>query len=230
MSHPRVWEPFLTESDRAHALRQARRPLGLGTRPALVLVDVNERVFGDRREPLLDALERFPSSCGPAGWDALPHLQRLLHEARAARIPVVHITASTEVPAWREARGGQALSRAELEESYRIREEVAPLDEEPVIRKAGPSAFFGTPLSALLRHWGVDGVIVVGQATSGCVRASVVDARSERFKVTVAEECVFDRTEAAHAMNLFDMSQKYADVRPLDEVVDDIRVLAGTAH
>ena len=230
MSDTQIWEPFLTDLDRAHASRQGRERCGLGSTPALLLIDVYARVFGDRKEPLLQAIERFPSSCGPAAWEALPHLQRVLEEARGAGIPVIHVTGAADIPGWREARGGAVVDRAALQEAYRIRAEVAPLDGEPVIRKAAPSAFFGTPLAALLRQRGVDGVIVVGESTSGCVRASVVDACSHRFKVTVVENCVFDRTEAAHAINLFDMAQKYADVRSIDDVVGDLRSLAGEAR
>ncbi len=126
------------------------------------------------------------------------------------------------------ARGEGLLDREQLEKAYSIRAEVAPRPGEPVIRKAAPSAFFGTPLIALLRQLDVDSVIVVGESTSGCVRATVVDACSYRFDVTVVEECVFDRTESSHAINLFDMAQKYADVRGVEAVVNDLRALQKT--
>jgi len=91
--------------------------------------------------------------------------------------------------------------------------------------KNSPSAFNGTPLENHFAHLGVDTVIVVGESTSGCVRASVVDAASRRYRVMIAEEGVFDRTEAAHAINLFDMDEKYADVLPLAEIEDYLRNL-----
>jgi len=69
----------------------------------------------------------------------------------------------------------------------------------------------------------IDSLIVAGESTSGCVRAAVVDARTNRFKVVVAEECVFDRHEACHAINLFDMHQKYADVLPLAEILEHLK-------
>ena len=102
-----------------------------------------------------------------------------------------------------------------------------------LLLKTAPSAFFGTLLTPLLIREGVDTIIVVGESTSGCVRATVVDGKSYRFKVIVPEECVFDRDEAPHAINLFDMDQKYADVIPLEQVLaylDEIapaRALAG---
>ncbi|GHJ41521.1 cysteine hydrolase family protein [Streptomyces sp. TS71-3] len=228
MRNSDIWEPFLTEQDRAHLGRQQRPERGIGPRPALVLVDIYQRVFGDRPEPLLDALERWPSSCGPAGWDALPHIVAVLGAARDAGIPVVHVTGAADLPAWRRVpRGGRSQDREAREAGFRIKEEAAPLPGEPVLRKAAPSAFFGTPLVALLRQYDVDNVIVVGESTSGCVRATVVDACSYRYDVTVVRDAVFDRTQAAHAINLFDMAQKYADVRGSQDVVADLAELAA---
>jgi maleamate amidohydrolase len=96
-------------------------------------------------------------------------------------------------------------------------DEVRPLPGEVVLKKTAPSAFWGTPLAGHLTLHGIDTLIVCGEATSGCVRASVVDAASHRYRVQVVEECVFDRHEATHALNLFDIHQKYADVISLAE-------------
>jgi nicotinamidase-related amidase len=74
-----------------------------------------------------------------------------------------------------------------------------------------------------LTNLGIDTLIVAGESTSGCVRASVVDGASYRLRVTVVEECVFDRHQATHALNLFDMHTKYADVLPLAAVEDHLR-------
>ena len=101
-----------------------------------------------------------------------------------------------------------------------IVDEVAPIAGELVLRKTAPSAFCGTPLLSHLRFLDVDTLIVVGESTSGCVRASVVDGTSFRFRMIVAEECVFDRHEAPHAINLFDMHQKYADVVPVANAIE----------
>lgn len=108
-------------------------------------------------------------------------------------------------------------------EDYEIVDQVLPAENEFVIRKVAPSAFFGTPLVGLLNFLKVDTLIVGGESTSGCVRASVVDATSYRYRVIVAEECTYDRHEACHAINLFDMNQKYADVMPLEEVIDHLK-------
>ena len=157
-----------------------------------------------------------------AAWDALPHLQAVLGAARAAGIPVIHITSRSDLGHWRrpiDPAGRAAQPRPDGSDPFEIVPEVAPAPGEPVIRKAAPSAFWGTPLVGYLNQLRVDTVLVVGESTSGCVRATVVDAASHRFRVAVIEECVFDRHEAAHALNLFDMEQKYADVIALDDAL-----------
>jgi nicotinamidase-related amidase len=235
----RVWDRFLTAADQAHLARSRERRVGRGKRPALLLIDLYRAVFGDRAEPLLEAIKTWPASCGPAAWDSLPHIQRLLEAARSAGIPVVHITmlANAGMPGWSEGIHGQAANRptdpAALDRQRRspeIIDELAPREGEVVLRKSAPSAFWGTPLMAELNRLDVDTLIVAGESTSGCVRASVVDAASYRFKVQVVEECVFDRHEAPHAINLFDMHQKYADVIPLEDALEYIESTTRTAE
>jgi nicotinamidase-related amidase len=102
---------------------------------------------------------------------------------------------------------------------YSFLPSLAPVDGELVARKSRASAFFGTPVSTWLRQLDVDTLIVAGESTSGCVRASVVDAYSLGLKVSVVEEAVFDRSTLSHKVNLFDMHLKYASVRHLDEVL-----------
>ena len=225
----RVWDRFLTPHDSASLRERSHQVWGYGERPALLLVDLYRWVFGDRRQPLLEAMREWPGSCGEAAWDAIPHLQRLLASARAAGIPVIHVTkladARSGIAGWAQSPGRaasgsppDARDRYAQDSRWTIIDEVAPLPSETIIEKAAPSAFFGTLLAAQLNALRVDSLIVGGEATSGCVRATCVDARSYRFNVTVVEECVFDRHEATHAMNLFDLHQKYADVLAIDEV------------
>lgn len=228
----RIWDRFLTDQDRAYVARHPAVRKGAGRRPVLLLVDLYRWVFGDRPEPLMEAIETWPASCGLPGWAALPHIQRLLGEARRLGIPVVHVTGLEGVPGWRDAtpRGGTAVPPGDAErrrQRYEIVDEVAPLEGEVVLRKTAPSAFWGTPIVGLLTELGVDTIVIAGESTSGCVRATVVDAKSNRYKVLIPEECVFDRHEAAHAINLFDLDQKYADVIPLAEVLE---YLTATTH
>lgn len=222
----RIWDRFLTEQDRAHTARQPAVQRGLGQSPALLMVDLYWNAFGDRPLPLLEAIEEVPSSCGMAAWDALPHLRRLLETARGAGIPVVHVSGLAALPSWREERlvDGRGADERLRARQFEIVDDVAPIDGEVVLRKAAPSAFWGTPLAGHLNQLGVDSLIVAGETTSGCVRATVVDACSYRYPVTVVEECVFDRTEASHAINLFDMAQKYADVVSVDAIAERLGV------
>ncbi len=225
---PRVWDTYLTEQDKASLSERPELMWGFGERPALVLVDLYRWVFGDRPQPLLEAMKEWPGSCGLAAWESLPFIEQLLEAARTAKIPIVHITGldGAGVTGWSHPSGRASrefLEHPEREERLRRRfeiiEQLGPRPGEAVLRKVSPSAFWGTPLVAHLHDSGVDSVIVCGESTSGCVRATVVDGRTNRFKVIVAEECVFDRHQAPHAINLFDMHQKYADVLPTADVL-----------
>jgi maleamate amidohydrolase len=104
-----------------------------------------------------------------------------------------------------------------------IVKEIAPLAHEFVIEKLKPSAFYGTPLLGYLIDLGVDTLLVCGTTTSGCVRATVLDAFNHNYHISIVEECTFDRFESSHAINLFDMNAKYADVIGVDEATDYMR-------
>ena len=229
----RVWEQYLTEQDKAHLDMTAPREVGFGKRPALLLVDLYRWVFGNEPQPLLEAVEDWPGSCGLAAWDAIPHIQTLLDSARKAGIPVVHVTglsdsgveswSSLKQPAGNSDRKPGVVDEAALDRQSRrfdIIDECAPIDGEAVLYKTSPSAFWGTPLTGHLTRMGIDTLITCGESTSGCVRASVVDGCTNRYRMIVVEECVFDRHEATHAINLFDMHQKYADVLSLADVLE----------
>lgn len=95
----------------------------------------------------------------------------------------------------------------------------APRQEDRIVLKNKPSAFFGTALESFMRYDQVDTLCVVGVSTSGCVRAAVTDAFSHNFRVIVVEEATADRSPFAHMANLFDMDMKFADVQPLAQVI-----------
>lgn len=222
----RIWEPFLTEQDREHLeATGTSAPFGFGQRPVLLSIDNYRQVIGDEPEELLEAVKTWPGSVGMAGWNALPRIAKLLENARSAGVPLVHATGllkeDSNIVGWSE-RPGQQYEPNDPEAHRRrfdIVSEAEPAPGETVIRKTAPSVFFGTPLLAHLISLGIDTLIVCGESTSGCVRATVVDGCAYRFRVVVVEDCVYDRHEASHAINLFDMNQKYADVLPLDEVL-----------
>lgn len=224
----RVWDDFLSERDKAHlAIVGEGKRVGFGERPAVLMVDNYEGVFSEPGVGILDAARTKPGSIGAEAHEAADRIATLLEHARAAGIPVIHVTGmhGNNMPGWNpsihagDARGVITPEKAGAGDKYRIVEKCAPIEGEVVFQKTAPSAFFGTPLQSLLNFLDVDTLIVGGEAASGCVRASAVDAASYRYRVIVAEECVYDRHEAPRAINLFDLHQKYADVLPTDAVV-----------
>jgi maleamate amidohydrolase len=234
----RVWDQYLTERDRAHLAMRPPRRRGFGEKPALLLIDLYRWVFGDKPEPILEGMKKWPSSCGLEAWNAIPQIQKLLAKSRELGIPIVHTTGldgagvaprsqrrQTELEADKDPEARERFRRR-----YEIIDEVEPLQGEAVIRKASASAFWGTPLIGHLNSLHIDTIITCGESTSGCVRASVVDGSAYRFRMIVVEECVFDRHQATHAMNLFDMNQKYADVVALQGVLDYLELWRRRQH
>jgi len=230
----RVWDRYLSDRDREHLAVSPYRPIGFGVRPALILVDNYRGVLGDEPLPLLESVKDWPMSTGMDGWEAIRHIQVILAAARRAAIPIVHVTAligEFSIPMGASVRSIKRRKAAresvlDPETAARRARDFDPLPElaiqpgEFLIEKPAPSAFFSTPLIGHLTSLGVDTLIVVGESTSGCIRATVVDGASYRFHVIVPEECTYDRHEAPHAINLFDMDRKYADVLPLERVLD----------
>ena len=219
------WMRFLTPRDRQHLAATGldqRHRFGLGERPALLLVDDYYAAVGTERKPLLESIRTWPWSCGLEGWAALDRTVGLLAAARRAGIPVVYMRDMPGFPSpWgaREPRPGLPEIPPELRDrANEIVAEVAPIEGELMLEKTAPSAFQGTPLSFHLTYLRVDTLIVCGETTSGCVRATVVDGATLRYRVAVVADCCFDRTEASHWINLFDMDLKYADVMDADAV------------
>ena len=226
-----VWNKFLIKRDKelwdaaGYGTRQ-----GFGERPVILVVDVNYAFTGDRRESILESIKRWPNSCGEDAWNAMRHIKRLLDAARAKGLPVIYTTNDWRPDGWDAAswrwkgrRPREMHPQAEANKSTlagnEINAEIAPEPQDIIIRKLKPSGFHGTPLTSLLTNFKADSLIVVGTSTSGCVRASVIDAFSENYRVAVVEEGCFDRFWTSHAMNLCDMHAKYADVIGIDETV-----------
>jgi len=189
------------------------RPSGMGTRPALLIIDIQYRTVGTVPRPLDQAMKEFPTSCGQAGWDAVEQIVPLLEMFRKKNWPVLYPHVAPKLP----SDGGRLAEKVPAimnipSHGYEFVREVAPLEGDILLPKKHPSAFFGTPLASHLIELGVDTLVMVGCTTSGCIRASVVDAFSLNFRVVIPQECVYDRGQVSHAVNLFDMSQKYADV------------------
>jgi maleamate amidohydrolase len=209
------WDKYLTEQDRAVVeLSGYASRGGLGSKPALLVVDVTYGFCGDRPEPILDSVKRFRSSSGEAAWSAIAEIQRLLGAARSAGVPVIYTRGMGRDASVSPGRWGDKNPRVveDNESHHEIVAEIAPAPGDIVLRKAKPSAFFGTPLTSLLIELGVDSLLVCGGTTSGCVRATVVDGFSLNYSVAVVGEATFDRVQASQWIGLFDMDLKYADV------------------
>ncbi|MBI4186882.1 MAG: isochorismatase family protein [Chloroflexi bacterium] len=203
--------------------------VGFGERPALVIIDVTYSFVGDRPEPILESIKRFPNSCGEAGWRAIEHISSLLPLAREKGIPVIYSREPQKphslLRKWDNTRG---YSPEHTGQGAEIVGQIAPMPDDIIIYKDAPSIFFGTTLPSLLIPLRVDTLLVCGGVTSGCVRASVVDAATYGFRVAVIEECTFDRAEVSHKSSLFDMDAKYADVVSQAEVRKYLGGLTGS--
>lgn len=185
--------------------------VGYGTRPAVVVVDL-QKGFTDPRSPV-------GSNLSPV----LAATVRLLEAARAGALPIAYTVVGFD-PSLRDGttwlRKMPGLASLIAGSSWcDIDEAVKPVSGEPVWVKPAPSAFFGTPLVSFLVAEGIDTLVVTGCVTSGCVRATVVDAVSWGFRTIVPLECVGDRSDGVHNGALFDMDSKYADVEPLSNVI-----------
>ncbi|HEY2989278.1 MAG TPA: isochorismatase family protein [Candidatus Binatia bacterium] len=206
--------------------RPYRRETYIGQRPALLAIDLYNLAFEGGSKPVSEVVKEFPSACGVHAWDAIKPIQELFAAARSLTLPVIYTTTETR----REANSVNvsATNRQSKKidpRAYQIYEAFRPEPGDLVVYKERASGFFGTPLIAHLTKLGVDSLIVCGESTSGCVRASVVDAYSNGFHTVVVEECVFDRSILSHKVCLFDLHHKYADVMHLDEVKNHLRAV-----
>ena len=196
--------------------------VGFGQRPALIVIDVS-RGFTDPESPLVCDLD-----------EVVVAIQRLLGEMRSAGLPVVYTTVSygegdkesaaafiDKIPALLTLEAGSPW--------VEIDPRIAPRDGEPVLNKLFASAFFGTSLSSFLDANACDSLIVTGASTSGCVRATVVDAIQHGYRPIVPREAVGDRNPEAHSANLYDIDTKYGDVVSVDDVLVYLEEI-GAAH
>ena len=197
-----------------------KRDLYIGSNPALLVIDLYELAYQGGPRPVAEVAKDYPSSCGIHAWNAIEPTKKLLAAARAAGLPIFYTTGDAR-PASRPSaiRATNRRRGTGDADTMTIRPEFAPQPGDVVITKQRASGFFGTPLSAHLTQLRIDTVIVVGESTSGCVRASVVDGYSHGFHMVMVEECCFDRSDNSHKVNLFDLHHNYADVMHVDEVV-----------
>lgn len=195
------------------------RKVPRGTRPAIVVVDFSYG-FTDTQYPTAGDMSA-----------QIAATRRLTEAARAAGFPVIYTTIAYQpweaatLPWLQKATGMAALTAGsrlvEIDAATGIR------PEDPVIVKHGASAFHGTNLAGLLTGARIDTLIVTGATTSGCVRATVVDAVQSGFNVLVPEDCCADRAKQPHDANLYDIGQKYADVTNAEEILSWMETLSA---
>ena len=207
----RIYEPYKRETE-------------LRGRCAVLMIDLYNLCYKGGGRPVAELVDEYPSSCGEYAWNALPPTKSLLEAARKAGLPIIYSTKDNRnseciinVNATQRKRKGTADS-----DSHEIHPELAPMEQDIMVYKERASCFFGTPLVTYLQKLKIETLIVCGESTSGCVRATVLDSYSYGFHTVIAEQCVFDRNYISHQCNLFDLHHKYADVMDSSEIISGI--------
>ena len=197
--------------------------IGYGERPALLVIDF---------------VQAFTDPENPLGADLsvqMAQTRRLLDAARDAATPVYFTSVAYEAQdmsdagVWAKKMSGLATLRAGTNE-VEVDRSLGRLSEEPVISKKYASSFFGTDLLTRLNSSRIDTVLIAGCTTSGCVRATAVDAVQNGLRPIVVGEAVGDRSQAAHEQSLFDLQAKYADVVSVEEVLEYLSNVTYGVH
>ncbi len=215
-SKPYIPDIIPEEDKRALEKYSGGGRVGFGKKPALLIIDMTNAFVQDQ----------YPAGFAKTGLPCARAIRTLANDCREAQIPVIYTRSlppngnvKAQMGRWLDkSKGG--LSSPEANEIF---EELAPQQGDMIIEKAKGSAFFGTQLESILNCLEVDTLFVTGMITSGCVRATVFDAFAYNYRVVVPEECVADRSQISHKVNLFDMDSKYADVMKLTDVVGWIK-------
>ena len=211
------------EDTKFFAARGFGQKIGFGDRAALIVIDYMN-AFTDPSMPL-----------GANADKEIEQTNRLIDEAHAHNIPVIFSVVWYDEDGFKDA-GIWALKQKGVS-TLKVGTPGVELDKrlhrEPqdiILLKKYASCFYGTDIIARLNSRHVDTLIVTGCTTSGCVRATTVDALQNGFRPIVAKEAVGDRSVAAHEQSLFDLEQKYADVLPVDEIITEIRKRYAKLH
>jgi nicotinamidase-related amidase len=179
-------------------------------------------------KPIYEQLDTYSGACGPHAWKAIPVQQELLAAARAASMPVIYskhiFYGISGLPSAAASNNFSALNV-----NSDVPAEVAMQPGDLLVEKQTPSCFTFTNLQMILNNLGVDGLLVGGNSTSGCVRATCVEGMALGYKMQVIEEAVFDRIEMSHAAALFDMQFKICDVISVSDALRQIRSSAAPA-
>ena len=221
-----AWDQVITDDEKKRYKEAGFGGQGsIGKRPALLIIDVQYRTIGTKPKPYWEAIKEYPTSCGDVGWSAVENIKRLVSLFRDRGFPILYPHVAPKNLA---TDGGRLAEKIPSimgidAKGYEFVEEIAPISGDILLPKKHPSAFFGTPLVSHLIDLNVDTLVVTGCTTSGCIRSSVTDAFAYNFKVLVPDDAVYDRSPTSHAVNLWDMNAKYADVHTSSEIISLIK-------
>ena len=213
------WMKLIPEADLAtYRAGGFLRDVKLGERTALIVVDVTMGFCGSPGLTLQQAIAEFYTACGPVSWETMPRIARLIKLFRDRKLPIVFTNADLAGNAYagKATKGERGKTPDPRYNDFPA--EIAPREGEWVLAKTKASGFFQSPLAAYLVRERIDTAVVCGVSTSGCVRATAVDAFSHGFTTFVIDDCCFDRSWFAHCANLFDLQAKYATVVSLAEL------------
>ena len=220
------WDAYLNEQDRAVLARgKFGRRMGFGKKPAVIVIDAQKYMVGEAGN---DA--QWPSSCGEIGRAAVGEIAKVVQAAQSEGVPCFFTL--FEIERSGKDMGVYRHKRDLLQSEYwcladsvgaELVDQLKPSERDIVFVKKKPSGFHGTPLLGYLIERGIDTVIIVGGATSNCIRATVFDASANNLRAIVPQEAVFDRIPISHAISLFDMDRQFADVTSVAAVLEYLK-------
>ena len=203
----------------------------IGARTALIVVDVTMGFCGSEGLTLDEAIQEYSTACGPMSWETMPRIAQLIEFFRKQKRPIIYTLSDIEGTMY-AGKATKSKSKGRPAKGYNdFPAAIQPREGDWVLPKTKASGFFQTPLPAYLARQSIDTVVVCGVSTSGCVRATSVDAHSHGYTTIVVDDCCFDRSYFAHCANLFDLQAKYATVVSLEEITARIKgpVLAAVS-
>jgi nicotinamidase-related amidase len=225
----RQWDDLLTDIDKVVIERSHYgQPRGLGKKPLLLIIDLQPNYVGADK-PIEEQLDEWPSGGGQTAWVGAKKVLSLRDAARVAKVPIFYTrnvqNATSKFDSFAAKTKRDQTKYINGNPAADLLPEVQPLPDEMVIPKSYASAFYGTPLQSYLVKLGIDTIIIAGGTTSGCCRATAVDAASRNYNVCFVEDCLFDRITVSHKAALLDVWMKYGDVENSDFVKEYFRTL-----
>lgn len=216
------WEDSLTAEDQIVIQKGGYgKKRGLGKKPLLMIIDPQYNYLGEDK-PITEQLDQWPSGGGSDAWSAVRKIQELKKAFKEKQLPVLYTKNVQKKTVLFDSFAAKAVrDNSKYLSDAPETEIVAELKPEPddiVLEKSYASAFYGTPLISYLIKLGVDSLIIVGGSTSGCVRASAVDAVTRNFNAAVVMDASYDRIQLSHKAGLLDLWMKYCDVVDSEEI------------